>query len=65
MENPLTRQIEEILSRAIGGHDYKGKPVVLLEDAVNALEELEVRLWAICEMQINKIKNSDQLKEHQ
>jgi len=45
--NPLLQKIEDISSKMIGDHSYHGKPVVLLEDAIIALEDLESQLWDI------------------
>lgn len=59
MDNPLTSQIEEITSKVIGDMKYKGKQVVLLEDAISALEELESKLWSLCQVQIQKIQKQE------
>lgn len=54
MEYPLIPRIEDISSKMIGDHRYHGKPVVLLEDAVAALELLESQLWAIYKQELDK-----------
>jgi len=56
MENPLVLQIEDISSKILGEVKYHNKPVVLLEDAVAALEELESKLWAVCKQEIDKAR---------
>lgn len=57
MYNPLTEQIEELSSKIIGNTDYKGRKVVLLDDAIEALEQLEKNLSAIYQQQIDRIQS--------
>lgn len=48
--NPLIEVIEKLKEKEI--HTSKGgnmKPLVFLEDAIEALEDLEVKLWSCCE----------------
>lgn len=48
--NPLKEVIEKLKEKEI--YTPKGgniKPIVFLEDAIKALEDLEVKLWAYCE----------------
>jgi hypothetical protein len=54
VNNPLNEEMEKLSSRMIGDMEYKGKKVVLLEDALDALEELEARLWGICQQEVRK-----------
>jgi len=42
----LETQIEEISSKMIGPINFKGEPVVLLSDAIEALEELAGKIKA-------------------
>ena len=56
MYNPLIEEIENIESKVVGDMLYKGKKVVLLSDATEALEELERKLSEFYEMEINKVK---------
>lgn len=42
----LETQIEEISSKMIGPINFKGEPVVLLSDAIEALEELASKIKA-------------------
>lgn len=51
---PLSDQIEDLSSKTIGDLDYHGKKLVLLDDAIGALEELETKLWALCQIEIDK-----------
>lgn len=56
MENPLVTQIEDLSSKTIGDVKYHNKSVVLLEDAIEALEELESKLWAVCKQEIDRAR---------
>lgn len=56
MYNPLIEEIENVESKTIGDTLYKGKKIVLLSDATEALEELERKLSEFYETEINKVK---------
>lgn len=49
LTNPLMDQIEQINERMIGELTYHGKPVVLLEHAIEALENLEAKMTEGCQ----------------
>lgn len=51
--NPILEVIEKLKEKEI--HTSKGgniRPVVFLDDAIEALEDLEVKLWACCEAEM-------------
>lgn len=53
MCNPIEEVIKNLKEKEI--HTSKGgnmKPIVFLEDAIQALEDLEVKIWACCEADI-------------
>lgn len=57
MYNPLIDEIESLSSKMIGDQNYKGKPIVRLSDAVDALEELERKLSAYYEAELVKARH--------
>lgn len=56
MYNPLLDEIENVTAKIIGDTTYHGKRVVLVDDAIMALEELERKLSAIYQKEIDRIR---------